>query len=104
MINKDQIVASLPRQFSFQESLQGHRVVMLGVFGGEQERDLAITCRLQNRLPNLRVLFQFGTISPLELLPPGGIVVEPFAQRNTRGEFFQPARKAQPLLLHATRP
>jgi hypothetical protein len=68
--------ASLSGQLSLQKGFQGDGVVMLGVFGSEQECDHAITRRLQDRLPGLWVGLQFGGVLPLELFPPGRVMME----------------------------
>jgi hypothetical protein len=49
---------------------------LFGGFGSEQECDQAITRRLQDRLPDPWVGFQFGGVLPLELFPPGRVMME----------------------------
>ena len=78
-------------QLSLQKGFQGDGVVMLRVFGSEQECDFAITRRLQDRLPGLRVGLQFGGVLALELFPPGRVMVEPLAQGSPRGDLLQPS-------------
>jgi hypothetical protein len=84
--------------------LQGDGVVVLFVFGGEQEGDCAVAGGLEDGLPGFRVGPQLRGIPALELSPAVGRMIEPMAQGIARGDFLEPARQPQLFFLYAARP
>src|SRR5688500_16163345 len=70
--------------------LERNRIVLLGVLGGKDQGDMASLGSLGELLECVRTLFEFPSVTPLELIPLVRIVSEPFSQVGAWRQVLEP--------------
>lgn len=82
---------------------QGDGLVVIDVAGTEQQRQATAACEFGKR-PELSVGFEFGRVTPAELIPSPGIVIEPLPQFRAGCDVGEPLIKLGSFAAHAARP
>jgi hypothetical protein len=85
-------------------SLRRNRVIVLSVAGAERQRNPAFVRGTANWLQSFWPRIQLCEVAPLELLPPGRIMIEPLSQLRAGGGIFYPGVKMQSFFPDSTRP
>src|ERR1039458_373724 len=73
-----------------QEFLQRNSIIVLRIMRAVDQRDVAETCSFRDGKPRSGTFFEFGKVTPTELIPPRRIVVKPFPQTGAWGCILQP--------------
>src|SRR6185312_7602755 len=87
-----------------QIAAQRHGVVVLGVVGAVEQRDVVGREGVEQRPPRLGVLVELADVAALELLPALGVVAEPLAQLVAGPDLGQPGLHPELVPAHTARP
>ena len=83
---------------------QGYGVVIFAVTGTVEQDHVSSGCRVDQRLPDLRVRVELGRVTVAKLLPFVGVMAEPLTKFGARRDVFEPTFDGNVGAAYATRP